>query len=431
MPSLHVRLSASLFLLALAVPLGATPGTAEPPPPAPGLLEQIRQKLERLRTALVRTERSTANAEQALAEAEQSLAAADREISGNEKAIREANQALAELESRRIRAESRIRQEREDRERWLRATYLLGPSNYLKMLLNQENPRRASLLAGDFQYLMRQRGLEIAAWQSALADLAVSGRHVEARRRELAGLAERQAASRERLAALKLERARALSALQRQERSEQERIEELKRAEQRLSAVVENLRRADAVSRSPELTPIPKTVPGAALPAAPGSALLPDEMQVLIPEGRPASKPADPGSSPGGFAASKGRLPLPLDQMPVIRYGQPRPPGSTRTQGLVFHADEGAPVRAVARGRLVYADWLKGFGLLLIVDHGDGYMSLYGHNRSTDRRVGEAVEAGEVIARVGESGGQDRPTLYFEIRHQGRPDDPLLWCRAP
>lgn len=435
MPSLPVLSSVISLLLAFSGPSAAAVAPTEPSS-APGMLDQVRQKLERLRTTFMRTERSRTEAEQALTDAEKSLAEAAREVSASEKAIRRANQSLAELEARRAATERRVRQGREDGERWLRAMYFLAPGDYLKMLLNQEDPGRAGRLAGDYQYLMQRRSNEIAAWQAVLVELADDARRIEERRDELSTLGAGQTAMRQRLALLKQERAQALSVIAGQARGEQERIEELKRAEQRLSAVVEELRRADSATKTAPESPSRKSsataaVPAEAVPAASGNALLPDEMQALMPDTRTPPRSADPANAAAGFAALKGSLPLPLDLIPAVRFGQSRPTGSLRTQGLVFHAEEGSPVRAVARGRVVYADWLKGFGLLLIVDHGDGYMSLYGHNRSTDKRVGEKVESGDVIASVGESGGQERPTLYFEIRHQGRPDDPLLWCRAP
>jgi septal ring factor EnvC (AmiA/AmiB activator) len=398
--------------------------------PAPGLLDQIRRQLERLQNSQIHTERARSDAAQALTEAEKALAATDRELSQNEKSRRMASQALAELEAQRRGTERRVRRHSEERNHWLRAMYYLGPADYLKMLLNQENPRQASTLAGDFQYLVRQRGLEIAEWRSALAELAENGRRIEVRRTELEALGEQHAAARRRSLKIKEERALALAALKQRSESEQGRIEELKRAEQRLAAVVEKLQGA-----STKAEPAPREVPGPtprdASQETAGAGLRPDEMQSVMPRRQAEPDRPAPGESSDRLSGLAAGLALPLDLAPVVRFGQPRPPAGLRAQGLVFHADEGAPVRAVARGRVVYADWLRGFGLLLILDHGDGYMSLYGHNRSTDRRVGETVEAGEVIAAVGESGGQERPTLYFEIRHQGRPADPLLWCRAP
>ena len=114
----------------------------------------------------------------------------------------------------------------------------------------------------------------------------------------------------------------------------------------------------------------------------------------------------------------------------VARFGAPRLGSLLKWRGVVIDAQPGRPVRAIAYGRVVFADWLRGFGLLLIIDHGDGYMSLYGHNQALYKEAGDWVAPGEVVATVGDSGGEVRPGLYFEIRHDGRPVNPARWCRT-
>ena len=134
-----------------------------------------------------------------------------------------------------------------------------------------------------------------------------------------------------------------------------------------------------------------------------------------------------PGLDATDFAARKGSLPWPLEGVPVSRFGQPRADGRLQWHGLLLRAEPGTPVRAVHRGRVVFADWLRGFGLLTIVDHGDGYMTLYGHAEVLAKRPGDMVESGEVIARAGQSGGARTSGLYFEIRRHGDATDPLQW----
>jgi septal ring factor EnvC (AmiA/AmiB activator) len=138
------------------------------------------------------------------------------------------------------------------------------------------------------------------------------------------------------------------------------------------------------------------------------------------------------GASVGGpFAQARGKLPWPVDGRLVARYGTPRG-GDARTKwdGVLIGASAGGQVRAVHGGRVVFADWLRGSGLLVILDHGNGYLSLYGHNQSLLKDAGDMVTAGEPIATVGNSGGQETPALYFAIRQQGRPSDPAQWCRT-
>ena len=128
------------------------------------------------------------------------------------------------------------------------------------------------------------------------------------------------------------------------------------------------------------------------------------------------------------FAQNKGKLPWPSSGRIATRFGTARGESGKRWSGVIIGAQRGSDVIAVARGRVAFSDWLRGYGLLLIMDHGDGYMSLYGHNESVYKDTGEWVEPGEVIASVGDSGGQNRPGLYFEIRHDGKPVNPVKWC---
>jgi septal ring factor EnvC (AmiA/AmiB activator) len=130
------------------------------------------------------------------------------------------------------------------------------------------------------------------------------------------------------------------------------------------------------------------------------------------------------------FAQRRGKLAWPLARVALLaQFGAPRGTDGQRWDGVVLAATEGAEVRALHHGRVVYADWLRGFGLLAVIDHGDGYMSLYGNNQTLLKEVGDWVEAGDVVALTGSSGGQNAAQLYFAIRYRGQPQDPRLWCR--
>ncbi|MCE3284305.1 MAG: hypothetical protein K0R70_561, partial [Steroidobacteraceae bacterium] len=137
---------------------------------------------------------------------------------------------------------------------------------------------------------------------------------------------------------------------------------------------------------------------------------------------------AGTGAKPAPFEPLKGKLPWPVQDGKVLaRFGQPRAGGSLRWQGMLIGTDRGARVRAPFAGRVVYGDWLPGMGLMLVLDHGSGFMSLYGHNEELFRKVGETVTAGDVIGSVGDSGGHAQPALYFEVRRGRTPVDPQLW----
>jgi septal ring factor EnvC (AmiA/AmiB activator) len=131
------------------------------------------------------------------------------------------------------------------------------------------------------------------------------------------------------------------------------------------------------------------------------------------------------------MSKARGKLPWPVNGRLIAKFGTARG-GDSRSSwdGVMISAAAGSPVKAVHDGRVVFADWLRGAGLLVILDHGDGYLTLYGHNQSLLKNAGELVKAGEAISTVGNSGGQETPALYFAIRQQGRPTNPVQWCRA-
>jgi septal ring factor EnvC (AmiA/AmiB activator) len=183
-------------------------------------------------------------------------------------------------------------------------------------------------------------------------------------------------------------------------------IGRLKRDEQRLSRLVEEIGRELAAQKAR------KEGAGAAPERKPGTAV--DQV-------------ADASLSSLPFASLKGKLRLPVKGELMNHYGGPREEGGVTWRGLFIRAGVGELVRAVADGRVVYADWLRGFGNLLILDHGDGYMSLYGYNDGLLRRVGDPVRSGDPVAQVGASGGAAESGLYFELRLDGRPFDPLRW----
>ena len=180
----------------------------------------------------------------------------------------------------------------------------------------------------------------------------------------------------------------------------------LQRNETRLTSLIEQLARI--VTRAPPAKPKP----------APAAAR---QRNDRIPE---------PQTLAGVFSQLRGQLALPVRGELAGRFGSPRNDGGLTWKGLLLAAKAGDAVKAVAAGRVVYADWLRGFGNLLIIDHGEGYMSLYGHNETLLKRVGDDINGGDAVATVGNSGGGTESGLYFELRHQGKPFDPMTWVKA-
>jgi septal ring factor EnvC (AmiA/AmiB activator) len=248
----------------------------------------------------------------------------------------------------------------------------------------QEDPARVSRSLTYYRYLSAARAARIEGLIASLARLDAVEQQIAARSRTLADLRAEQLRQKQSLEAARAERGATLARLNVELRSRSQEIERLKRDEARLARLVREL----------------------------GTAL--------------AQTPLPPA---GGAGGGQGRWHLPVKGRLIARYGSPRQAGALRWRGIFLAAPEGAPVRAPARGRIAYADWLRGFGLLLVLDHGHGLMTLYGHNLSLYKGVGDPVEAGETIAASGNTGGPPQPGLYFEVRQQGEPRDPLDWCK--
>ena len=270
------------------------------------------------------------------------------------------------------------------------AAYRMGREPALKMLLDQENPALLGRMLGYFDYLNRERQKTLDAARAALAVLAATRRRIAAERKALQATLAEQRQKETSLKQAELSRRAALAALDRMIVSKKARLE-------RLQADAKGLR---------------------SLIARVGSAAVQDRSLNAL-----AQRP---------FAQQRGRLPWPTKGTLAVAYGQPRSgsDGALRWQGVLIRAPKGQWVRAIAAGRVVFANWLSGYGLLLIIDHGDGFMSLYGHLEAIYRPVGAWVRAGEVVASVGDSGGLRSSALYFAIRHAGAPLNPAGWCRG-
>ncbi len=263
----------------------------------------------------------------------------------------------------------------------LRAAYLIGREEPLKLLLNQQDPARAGRMFADYSYFGRARAGEIAALDTDIQALAGLDAQLAADEQRLDALQSAAADEVSQLQTARSQRDAALTAIKAESRNSAQVLQRLQGQQAALTALLRDLKRA--------LEPFPSDANGA-------------------------------------FGALRGRLAWPVGGRLAARFGQIRA-GGLKWDGLLIDTDRGADVRAVYRGRIIYADWLPGLGLLAIIDHGDGYLSLYGHNERLYKGVGDTVAAGDVIAASGDSGGTSRPQLYFEIRKGSRPVDPGPW----
>ena len=399
----HVSWRAAAVLLSL---LAAAPAALPAAGPA-GAKEQ--KELRELRGRIAALQKRLADAEESKSEAVDALKESERAISDANRALRELSGQARQVDARlaKVRAESGVGQRALKEQQALLARllyhrYVGGQAEPLKLLLNREDPNQIARQLHYLAYVSRARAGVISGLRGNLAHLKDLARETEEKAHELAAIAAEQQVQRRRLEQEKAARSATLTRISREITQQHRQMGTLKRDESRLARLVESLSRL--VAREPRPAPRSRSerVPG---PAA-GSGQL---------------------AALGPFAALKGKLALPVRGEPANRFGAPRASGGTSWKGLFIAARAGEEVRAVAPGRVVFADWMRGFGNLLIVDHGDAYMSLYGNNESLFKQVGDLIHGGEPVAAVGNSGGNPDSGLYFEIRYQGRPVDPLGW----
>ena len=320
--------------------------------------------------------------EQRLAESAKSLAATQSEITA-------AEAELAALGSRQKTLESAVDAQRAALRGEIRRAYISGASgegDSLRLFLSQDKPQELARLLAYYRYVLRARSDVIEAYRATRAELAELAVNLTAQRDTLNR--RRQAFAR-RQAQLRDER--------RERRAVLARIEEALSSE----AKVLDSRRRDR-----------------------------EQLEALLGQIEAALAQLIPDTVVEPFSKTRGTLTWPVDGDLTRRFGRPRNRGRMRWQGVRLKAQAGTTVAAVYHGRVVYADWLRGSGLLLVIDHGEGYMSLYAHNETLLREVGDRVSAGAPVATVGDSGGQSEAGLYFEIRKDGKPTDPQRWCRG-
>ncbi len=291
---------------------------------------------------------------------------------------------LEVLKGHQQRVQLELKRQRQGLVRHVRAAYAMGQQEYMKLLLNQDDPTAVGRVMAYYGYLGKARSRQIASTRVSLTELARLERQIAERTGELLELRSVQTERKQALLEVHKQRTQVLAALDRKIHGQSEEISRLRSAERRLQRLL-------------------------------------DELQRHL-----AGIPGDPVFEQR-FRDAKGKLPFPTQGRIVVRYGEPKKGGQLRWKGVLVGGKVGQDVISVARGRVAFADWLRGFGLLLILEHGDGYMTLYGHNQGLYAQVGDWVEGGQVVASLGNTGDVPQPGVYFEIRRQGQPRDPLAW----
>jgi septal ring factor EnvC (AmiA/AmiB activator) len=281
----------------------------------------------------------------------------------------------------------------------VRAAYAMGQKEKLKLLLNQQDPALSSRMMIYFDYINKERLKKIAEMDRSIQSLDQLDKQKQAETEQLEQDLKRKKSEQIALDDARKQRNDLLAKINNDFSSSEQQLSQLRISENRLKSLMDSLSITDE-----EL------------------AVDAGQAQELSPSGENSSEPK------GDFPALKGKLPWPVKGRLAEKFGNPRL--DSKWDGVLINAVEGMEIKAVTKGRVVYAGWMRGYGLLTIIDHGQGYMTLYAFNQSLYRQRGDAVEAGDVIASVGQSGGRTQAGLYFGIRRQGVPIDPLEWCRS-
>jgi septal ring factor EnvC (AmiA/AmiB activator) len=423
---------------------GATAGkptrAAAPAAPATPQRQQTLQREQReLQAELAKLKRQLAASEASLSEAADALADAEVAISKVNRRLRELGEARVQVEQQltalaRRQQDTATRQNAQEArfEQWLRQAQKLSLQDPLQLLLQGDDPNR---LGRDMQYLAYlSRTQEAAINQLSSRQLELAALHAEAeeKKKELSKIEEDEDKNRQKLLEEKARRKGAQDRLTRQVGTQRQSIARLTRDEQRLGAVIDRISKvlAEQARREADRARRQAEQEAAARRSTPPTAT------ASSPAPRPETPPLDSKVpvTAGNFEQSRGKLPLPVAGTVTARFGAPRRGDAGASapswKGVFISTAAGAEVRAVGAGQVVFSDWLRGFGNLLIVDHGSGYLSVYGNNETLLRVPGDRVAAGDAVALVGNTGGSETPGLYFELRFQGRPFDPLTWVAA-
>jgi septal ring factor EnvC (AmiA/AmiB activator) len=363
-----------------------------------------------------------------ISKAEASKGYAADQLRETESAISDANRRLHELGSERDEVQHQLgdltaQGQRLDRQtsgqqnqlaRLLNRQFVGGDSDALKMLLAGRDPNQAARDRYFLTQLSRSKADLIQQLQAIAAEKQKLAEAARERQEQLSKIERKQQEQHAQLLERKKQRQATIASIADRIKAQQREIDSLKRNDQRLSKLIDGLAKIVVSKKSaPQKVGAGDTAKKGKTPAAKA--------------GRSAVKDNDPGAIGGAFASLRGKLRLPVRGDIAGRFGSARAEGGTNWKGVFIRAAEGAEVKAIAAGAVVFSDWLRGFGNLLIVDHGDDFLSIYGNNESLLAAVGSNVTAGQSVATVGNSGGNPESGLYFELRHRGQPFDPLKW----
>jgi septal ring factor EnvC (AmiA/AmiB activator) len=358
-------------------------------------LDNLRKRITNLQQELEKTSESKSEAADSLRKSERAISNSNRRLAELAQKQIEAENTLSQLQLQENQLEKAMQGQQTLLGKLLYQQYLGGRQEYLKMLLNNRDPNQMARDIVYYEYIARSRAVWLHTLRDSLDQLHTVTAQTRQKSDEIASLQTEQSSQRLTLEKDKITHQQVLQKIALQLKQQRNEIGRLQGDENRLAQLVEKLSRILAQPKRKNLF---------------SNNNLPDDRF----DGSP-------------FERLKGKLALPVKGTVTNKFGTARPDSTVQWKGLFVKASANQPVKAIASGRVVFADWMRGFGNLLILDHGKGYMSLYGNNETLYKQVGDVLRGGDTIAAVGNSGGNEESGLYFELRHEGQPMDPMKW----
>ena len=348
-------------------------------------LDALRDRIDTVRQQIAADKTQRSELSTRLSQTEAEISSAAKRLRSLDDKIAEARERVAQLTRRRDAERDRLADQLSGLRDQVRAAHASGQMDKMRLLLSGESPEKLGRMLVYYEYFANARTAQVTSLRDALADLAIRQNALSNEQAELTRQRSARADTLDSLKASQAQRKQAVAALDRQLSNKQASLEEMKADEQRLQRLMGRLQN--------ELSSLPPVTPGDDTP----------------------------------FGQLKGRMQPPVSGQVLARFGTAKAGGPLKWQGQWLAADAGAPVRAVAGGRVVYVGYMHRYGLIVVLDHGDNYYTLYGHAESTYVEVGDRVERGQAVAKAGHSGGHTRDGTYFELRRGRTPINPATW----
>lgn len=447
-----MRLLSRLSLLGLCTCLVATPllaasnTRAVQKKQAEAERAELQQKLSTLKRDINKTENAKDQAADALAESEQAISEANRSLRDLQDEQAQTSQRLRILEEQHSKLQHKVDQQKNRLANFLKRQYVNGSNDRVKLLLSGDNPNRINRELQYMSYLSQTQAKMIEGLRASMQEVEKNTTEAKEAKDELDEIAAEEVAHKNDLEKQKKRHSQLVAQLADKLSHQKKQADTLERDEQRLGELVTRLNKLieeqakaerERAAQEEKLRQERIAAQKARQAQLAAEAAQREKTQgqkpakpVKKPEPEPEPEPVKPAKPEPALASDfklqKGQMRLPVKGEVLARFGTKRGDGPS-WKGMLIKAPEGAEVKAIASGKVIFVDWLKGYGNLIIVDHGNQYWSLYGYNQAVLKHVGDTVKTGDIIAHVGNTGGNDEAGLYFEMRYQMRAIDPQSW----